>query len=122
MYAMKTSHILRFGVAGVLISVGCALLLFGAYRVGFLFGFATIVCMPRSEFTQPIPHRELWIMIGALFAIITAMVSANHFFSTSAADAAMRVICHPGFVVPLWLLMMWALIRNYQGQKSRVDS
>ena len=119
---MKTSIIIRFGVATVLVSAGCALLLAGVYRGGILFPLATIFFMPRSELYQPIPRRELWVMFGVLFAFIAAIVSAKYFLPSSAADTVWRVICHPAFVVPLWLFMMWGLFRHYQRQKEGIDS
>jgi len=63
---MKSSIIIRFGVAAVLISIGCAFLLAGVDRGGILFGLATVFFMPRSELTKPIPRRELWVMFGVL--------------------------------------------------------
>jgi len=119
---MKNSIIIRFGVAAVLVSSGCALLLAGIYRGGILFGLATIFFMPRSELTQPIPRRELWVMFGVLFALIAAIVAAKYFLPSSAAGAVERVICHPVFVVPLWLFMLWGLFHHYQRQKRGVDA
>jgi hypothetical protein len=118
---MKNSIIIRFGIAAVLISAGCALLLAGIYRGGILFGFATIFFMPRSELTQPIPRHELWVMFGVLLVLVAAIISAKYFLPGSAADIVRRVICHPAFVVPLWLFMMWGLFRHYQRQKAGVD-
>jgi hypothetical protein len=119
---MKNSIINRFGVAAVLISVGCAFLLAGVDRGGILFGLATVFFMPRSELTKPIPRRELWVMLGVLFAFIAVMVAARHFLPSSTGDTVRRVICHPAFVVPFWLFMMWGLFRHYQRQKGGVDA
>lgn len=60
---MKSSHTVRFGVAAVLISAGCALLLAGVYS-WILFGLALLFWMPRSELTEPIRRHELWCMLG----------------------------------------------------------
>jgi hypothetical protein len=118
---MKNSIIIRFGVAAVLISAGCLLLLAGVQRVGMLFGLATVFFMPRSELTQPIPRRELWLMFVVLITLIAASLAAKYFLPSSAADTVRRVICHPAFVVPVWLFMMWGLFRHYQRQKKGVD-
>jgi hypothetical protein len=120
---MKTSIAIRFGVAAAIISAGCALLLAGIYRGGgILFGLATVFFMPRSELYQPIPRRALWVTFGILIALVAAIVAAKYLLPTSAAGAADRVICHPAFVVPLWLLMLWGLFQNYQRQTRGVDA
>jgi hypothetical protein len=119
---MKNSIIFRFGVAAVLISAGCALLIAGVDRGGILFGLTTLFFMPRSELTQPMPRRELWVMFGVLLALIVAIVAARHFLPSSAADIVRRVIHHPAFVVFLWLFMMWGLFSHYQRQKGGVDA
>jgi hypothetical protein len=119
---MRNSIIIRFGVAAVLISAGCVLMWAGLYRGVLLFCVATIFFMPRSELTQPIPHRELLIEWGVLFALFAAIVAAKHFLPSSAADTVLRVICHPAFVLSLWLFMMWGLLRHYQRQKGGVDA
>ena len=118
---MKNSIIFRFGVAAVLISAGCALLLDGIHQSPMLFGAATVFFMPRSELTQPIPRRELWAMLGVLLALIAASVAAKYLLPSSAGDVVWRVICHPAFIVPLWLFMMWGLFRHYQRQRDGVD-
>ena len=119
---MKNSITIRFVVAAVLISAGCALLLAGVERGGFLFCLATVFYMPRSELYQPVPRRELWLMLGVLSALIAASLAAKYFLPRSAADTVRRVICHPAFVVPVWLFMMWGLFRHYQRQKGGVDA
>ena len=119
---MKTSIVIRFAIAAALITAGCALLLAGSDLVGILFGLAVIFFMPRSELYQAIPRRELWIMFGVLLALIAAIAAAKYLLPGSAADAVHRVICHPAFVVPLWLFMLWGLFRHYQIQKRGADA
>lgn len=119
---MKNSINIRFGVAVALITGGCLLMWAGLYRGVILFGLATIFYMPRSELTQPIPRHELWIALGVLFALIVASFAAKYFLPSSAADAVLRVMCHPAFVVPVWLFMMWGVCRHYQRQKGGVDA
>lgn len=119
---MKTSMTIRFGIAAMLISAGCALLLAGVSRAGFLFALATVFFMPRSELTQPIRRHELWAMFGVLLALIAAAVAAKHFLPSAAADLVQRVICHPAFVLPLWLFMLWGLFRQWQWQKGAANA
>ena len=119
---MKTSFIIRFGLAAVLISAGCALLWAGVERAFILFGLATIFFMPRSELTQPIERREILFLFGLLLALIAASIAAKYFLPSSTGDTVRRIIHHPAFVLPLWLLMMWGLFRQYQRQKGGVDA
>jgi hypothetical protein len=119
---MKNAIIIRFVFAAILISAGCALMLAGMSRGVILFGLATVFWMPRSELTQPIPRREFWVTLGVLFAFVAAVVAAKYFLPSSAADVALRVMCHPAFVVPVWLFMMWGLFHHYQRQRRRVDA
>jgi hypothetical protein len=66
--AMKPSFIIRFSIAALLTSVGCLLLMLGPSFHGpaMCFSLATLFSMPRSELLNPIPRRELWIMLGVL--------------------------------------------------------
>jgi hypothetical protein len=119
---MKTSIILRFGAAALLVTAGCALLWAGVYRGAILFALATVFFMPRSELTEPIPRHELWFMFAVLFALIAAALGAQYFLPTTAAHMAERVISHPAFLVPLWLLMLWGLFRHWQRQKGAANA
>ena len=115
---MKPSLVIRFGVAALLITAGCALLWAGVYRGGILFALAVVFFMPRSELTEPIPRRELWVTFAVLLALIAGSLLAQHFLPASAAHMVERVISHPAFVVPLWLLMLWGLFRHLQRQRG----
>lgn len=113
---MNTSLNIRFGVATFLTSAACALLLAGIYA-GLLLGMAVILFMPRTELTQPIPRRELWITVALLAAVVGASATAKYLLPSSAAQMVRRVVSHPAFVVPLWLFMLWGLVRHWQRQK-----
>jgi hypothetical protein len=117
---MQTST--RFVIAGVLISAGCLLLLSGFSNGGVFFGLATVFFMPRSELKRPIPRRELWLTFGVVVALIVVIIAAKHFVPSSASEVMERVICHPAVVVPLWLLMLWGLLRHWQRQRGEVDA
>jgi hypothetical protein len=114
---MNASLNVRFGIAAFLASAACALLLAGVHS-WLLFGLALLFWMPRSELTQPITRRELWGMATLLAAVIGASAAAKHILPNSAAEKVRRVVFHPGFVVPLWLFMMWGLFRHWQRQKG----
>ena len=117
---MKTST--RFVIAAVLISAGCLLLLSGISNGGVVFGLATVFFMPRSELTRPIPRRELWLTFGILLVLIVVIIATKNFVPSSASELMERLICHPAVVVPLWLLMLWGLLRHWQRQRGEVDA
>jgi hypothetical protein len=117
---MKTSLNVRFAVAAVLANAGCLFMLAHIPCGAILFSAAALFFMPRSELTKPIPRREFWVTLGALFAFIAAAFAAKYVLPGSAADTALRVVCSPAFVVPLWLFMMWGLFCHYQRQKQGV--
>ena len=118
---MKTSLNVRFGVAAVLISAGCALLLGSVYSWP-LFSLALLFWMPRAELTEPIPRHELWGMLAALIGLIAAATAAKYILPSSAADVTKRVLSHPAFVVPFWLLLLWGLFRHWQIQKRGANA
>ncbi len=118
---MKTPLNMRFGVAAVLITAGCGLLLAGVYS-WLLFGLALLFWMPRSELTQPVSRPELWGMLVLLFALIAAAVAAKYVLPPSAADATKRVLSHPAFVAPFWLFMVWGLFRQWQAQRGAANA
>jgi hypothetical protein len=119
---MKTPIMIRFGIAAILTTIGCTLLLAGVTRGSFLFGLAVIFFMPRSELNEAIPRRELWGMLGVILAFILASVAAKHLLPGTTTNTVRQVICHPAFIVPCWLWMMWALFRHYQKQKGEVSA
>jgi hypothetical protein len=118
---MNASINQRFGIAAVLTSAGCALLLAGV-SAWPLFGLAVLFFMPRSELTKPIPRRELWAMFGVILALIASSFAAKYVLPSSAAALVRRVVAHPAFVVPLWLLMLWGLFRHWQRQRGAANA
>jgi len=117
---MKTS--IRFSIAAVIITAGFLLLLCGFSGGGALFGLATCFFMPRSELTRPILRRELWLSFGVLVVLIGLIIAANYFTPKSASDAIDRVIRHPAVLVPLCLVTLWGLFREWRRQKGQVDA
>lgn len=118
---MKTSILIRFGIAAILTTAGCALILTGTDQGILLFNLAIIFFMPRSELRRAIPLRELWGMFGVLLAISLVVYVVGHVLPGSAAAMVHRVVCHPAFVVPLWLWMMRGLFGHYQKQKREIS-
>jgi hypothetical protein len=112
---------MRFMVVGLLLSAGCALLLAGRYPSAVL-PVAAIVLMPLTELTKPGSHHELWLILGGLLTLAAATFAASDLLAGSAADVIHRVVCHPAFVVPFWLLMLWGLLRQWQRQKQGANA
>jgi uncharacterized membrane protein YccC len=117
---MKTTLNMRFGVAAILQTAGCALLLAGVYS-WLLFGLALLFWMPRSDLTRPIVRYELCGMLAVLVAVIAAAVAVKYVLPSSAADVMKRVLSHPAFVVPFWSFTIWGLFRQWQRQRGAVN-
>ncbi|MBN9691832.1 MAG: hypothetical protein J0M24_16445 [Verrucomicrobia bacterium] len=115
---MKASFHLRFAAAAVLVSIGSFLLLAGFPGAVGSFCFATALAKPRFEFHRPISGRELWVMIGGLAVFIPLIVACDRLVPASIGDSVARVIRHPAFVVPLWLLLLWGLRVRWQRQRE----
>jgi hypothetical protein len=118
---MKTSTMIRFGGAALLITAGCTLLWAGVYRGVILFLPATVLFMPRSELMEPVRRRELWVMFAVLLGLTATSFGALHFLRPTAAHMVGRVISHPAFLVPFWSSMLWGLFRQWQRQKGVAD-
>src|SRR5262245_13696594 len=83
---MKTSRVIQFVAASVLVSIGLGVLLSDA-PTGFAticFCLASVVLLRRSELIRSVPTRELWITVGVLAVLAAFMVLANHFIPKSA--------------------------------------
>ena len=115
---MMASFHLRFAVAAVLVSLGSILFMAGLPGAGASFCFATVLAKPRSEFHRPISGLELWAMIGGLAVFIPLIVACVRLVPASVGDSVARVVRHPAFVVPLWLLLLWELRRRWQRQRE----
>jgi hypothetical protein len=105
----------------MLLTAGCLLLLSSLSGAVPLFGVATLVALPRSELTQPVPRGQKWMTSGVLVALV-ALVVAYHLLVPRSVDATIgRVVHHPAFVLPFWLLMLWSLFRIYRTQSQRTE-
>jgi hypothetical protein len=116
---MKTSLAMRLVIVGLLTSFGCALLLAGHYPSISLAG-AAIILMPLSEQTKAFSRHELWLIFGGLLALAAATFAASDLLAASAADVVHRVACHPGFVIPFWMLVLYgACSASGRGRKEK---
>jgi hypothetical protein len=118
---MRNSVAFRFGVAALLASAGCLLLLTTSSGGGVCFGVLPVLTMSRSEMRKPIPSREILTLSVFLIGFVALILACKFFIPSSTASAIERVIRHPAFVLPFWLLLLWSLHRIYRRQKGQVD-
>ena len=113
---MKTARIIQFVIAAMLFSAGSAALLTHTLptRSKFCFLLPALVLIRRSEAVRPVPLRELWIIMAFLVICIVSLILAKLLISESAAE---RVASHPAFVIPLWLLAMFALFLRWRREQ-----
>ena len=112
---------IRFGIAALLITGICLLMLAGFSNAGGLLGLTSFFLTPRAELTRPIRRRELWWMFGVLFVLIMLVAAANCLPSYP-SESVGRVTRHPAVVLPLWLLMLWGIHGQWQRQRGKVDA
>jgi hypothetical protein len=118
---MKTFRVIQFVVAAVLSSAGCVALLNHVF-----YGFSTICfCLPalvlarRSEFSRPLSRREFLGVVVVLLILVAVVILLKLFVSDSVGE---RVVRHPGFLVPLWILMMVALFLRWRKERRSSDA
>jgi len=125
---MKTSRVIQFVIAAVLFSAGCVALLAHAF-IGFTtvcFCLPPVVLMRRSEAARPIPHRDgvLDWVFGVSLIIFFVVVMTLIFLGKMQVpfSAAERVIRHPAFVIPLWVLIMLGLVWRWRKERRLTDA
>ena len=109
---MKTSKAKLFVIAAVLLSAGCINLFVHAFFIFILICFfLPLVILPRrSEACRPFGDSRLdWVFcISLIIAFVTVMTLIFLGKMQVPFSAAGRVLCHPAFVIPLWVsLMSW---------------
>ena len=116
---MKTAPgIIWFLSAALVISTGCGLLLAGVNGSGACFGVATVFIIPRSDWQRPVPRGELWLMLGLLFSFLAIILTCVLLVPGPTSATLRHVICHPAVVLPVWLILIAGLIRNWRRQKT----
>lgn len=118
---MKTSRIIQFAVAVVLVSTGCVLLLTDA-ATGFAticFCLASFALYRRSELSRSVPAREVWISVGVLAALAAFIILANYFIPRSTGEH----FVHQPLVVGLsWVAAMAALFWRWNRERRLTDA
>ena len=109
---MKPFRVIQFGATVALLCTGCAALAFHVFNV------LTLICLfsPgifriwRSEHSRPMSNREfVSLLIALLFWIFVGTAGA-------------RVVFHPAFIVPLWVLMMFVLFWQWRKERRLTDA
>jgi hypothetical protein len=109
-----------FAGVALLISVACWMLLFDFRIAAGCFSAAIFVCLRLlSPSFRSRQRGELWLTVGVFVAVWLLITSCNLSWVSSSASTAIRsVVCHPAFVAPFWLFMLWGLYRHWQAQKG----
>jgi len=119
---MKNSQTIRFGIAVLLVTAGCLLLIAGFEHGSWPIALATYLTMPRTAWTRPLTRRELWLMFGGMLALVILSVAFKAFVPASVSDAMDRIFHQPAFILPLWLLMLGALFHNCRRRRRELAS
>jgi FlaA1/EpsC-like NDP-sugar epimerase len=117
---MKTSRIIQFVVAAVLFSIGCiALLAHGLFVISTICFCLPVILMGCSTATRPISRRELWAPIAVLVICVAVVIVLKLLVSDSVGE---RVVRHPAFVIPLWVLLMSGLFWRWRRERRLTDA
>lgn len=118
---MKTLRRIQFGIAALLLSAGCGLLLTDA-AAGFAamcFCSASFALYRRAELSRPVPEGEAWISAGVAAALTIFIILANHFIPRSADEHFTR---QPLVVALLWVAAMAALFWRWRIERRLSDA
>jgi hypothetical protein len=123
---MKTSKAKPFVIAAVLCSAGCVNLLIHAL---FIFSLICFLCplifLPRrSEAGRPFGDSRLdWVFgISLIVAFVTVMTLIFLGKMQVPFSVAGGVLCHPAFVIPLWVSLMSWLCWRWRKERRLSDA
>ena len=102
---VSKSRVIQFGVAPLLVSIGCGLLLtdWGWVFAPICFFLSPIVSLRRSEMRRAVPPRELWISIVTVAVFVALAVLACLFIPRSTGENFIR---HPAVIGALWVAII----------------
>jgi len=109
---MKT---VPFLIAALFVSAGCVSLLLGHPNLMF-FITLPLVLSDVSRYLRP--PRQIIVLYLAILGFAVAVLACQFLLPVSAFKSVQRVICHPAFVVPLWLFAFWGLFRWHRELQS----
>jgi len=116
---MKTSTIICLILATIFATVACVGLLIGNSLIAGLWWVAFLLSRERSEFTKPIPRKELWlgILIFVIFISLIVTLDVLH-LQSPVPNRTVRIL----IAVPIWFAWMWMIYRRWQKEKGKADA
>jgi hypothetical protein len=113
---VKSSKVFRFIVAAIMVSTGCLALMFhGGFELTTIcFSMFPVLLMVRSDYLRPVPTREVLVLILLLLGFVAMVLAGDFLLPHTASVAVQRIIRHPVFVIPFWLIMFWGLFRRWK--------
>lgn len=121
---MSLLRIFCYVIAAGLISIGWLALLFHqpvVITAVCLLSF-TLVIMTRSEWMNPLSSRDLWVMFLCVTGLVVFILLAHLGAAGESPPPVRRLVHHPAFVIPLWLLMLGMLYRRWLREKNQADA
>jgi len=122
---MKTSTVIRFALAVILVTAGCLAMLAEANFSNFIFrgcfAVSGVLLIRPSEFTRPIvgtERRKALIFVAVFLAV---MLSLPFLYLHSNHEKDWYVLGFPAVVVPFWLLWLWIIFRAWKRETRPTD-
>jgi hypothetical protein len=104
-----------FIIAAVVVSAGCLSLLFHHPELMFVI-MLPVVLSDVSRYLRP--PRVIMILYLFLLGFAVAALACHWLLPSSAFGTVQSVICHPAFVIPLWLFVLLGLFRWHKELQS----
>ena len=113
---MKTSRIIQFAVAAVLVSIGCGILLSGdaSLFASICFCLASLALHRRTMVSRPVAERDLLIMVGVFPMLAAFFIITGHFIFRSSGERFFR---QPLVVGAFWMVAMAALFWRWRKER-----
>ena len=116
---MKNTTTIRFAVIAVLTTVGWLGMLARYTETGLLSFFIASLLYPRGEPDLSDSGMRRWLR-GVGIRLIGLFVLGIFYYL--AAHKIAHVIITPWFILPLWLISLFAVYRDWRKQKGVVDA
>jgi len=109
-------------VPALLGSAGCYGLLVHWSDLVVYLCFLQLLAPSPSDIYRAVSRREIVIFINVLWTLLIVIVTSQWFLPTPVAAGVLRVLHHPAFVLPFWILLQWGFYRIYHRPKTEVDA
>ncbi len=109
-----------YGLAIVLVTVGCGWLVSGG-RPGLAticFSAPAFLLISPQEVNRPVQRRMFWSMVGMLILWIGGIMLLRRMIPD---DRGERFLSHPAVVACLWVLMVGAVWLRWRKEKSTLQ-